>query len=257
MSGDPHQLDEQTTAGLDAVLGDAGRPLAVLVPVGSVEPHGPHLPLGTDTLISQAAARGAVALLAARGVAALVAPPVAYGVTDYARGFPGAVSVPAEVLTAYLKAVVAGLLAEPRLAHVCLVSNHLEPAHDAAVRAALDGLPPARVSVATPLIRRWARTLSDEFKRGECHAGRYETSIVLAAAPNLVDRARAAALPEVAVSLSESIRQGVDTFAAMGLSEAYAGAPALATADEGRALIERLAEMVAGEVLERLRPEAA
>jgi len=42
-----------------------------------------------------------------------------------------------------------------------------------------------RASVASPLERRFARLLSDEFKRGECHAGQYETSIVLAHAPAL------------------------------------------------------------------------
>ena len=245
-------LDALTSPALDGALGDPARPTVVLLPVGSVEPHGPHLPLGTDTLISQAAASRASALLDERGVRALIAPPVAYGVTEYARGFAGAVSVPPAVLTAYLGAVVGGLLHDERVLHVCLVSNHLEPAHDAAVRAAVDGN--ARASVASPLARRWARTLSDEFKRGECHAGRYETSIVLAHAPELVDAGRAAGLPEVPVSLSDNIKRGVDTFAAMGMRDAYSGAPAAASSDEGRDLIERLAIMVASETWERLRP---
>ena len=144
------------------------------------------------------------------------------------------------------------LLAD-RVAHVCLVNNHLEPAHDAAVRAAIDGLDPTRTSVACPLTRRWARTLSDEFKHGECHAGRYETSIVLAHAPELVDEDRARALPEVPVSLSAQINAGVHTFAAMGMRDAYAGAPAAATPDEGRALIDRLAEMIEAEVIEHMQ----
>jgi len=82
------------------------------------------------------------------------------------------------------------------------------------------------VSVACPLTRRWARTLSAEFKSGACHAGQYETAIVLAAAPGLVDEAARAGLPEVPVSLSERIGAGVTSFAAMGLDRAYAGAPA-------------------------------
>jgi len=59
-------------------------------------------------------------------------------------------------------------------------------------------------------------------------------------------------LPPLATSLSDGIRAGQRTFAAMGLDAAYTGAPAEASADEGLELTERLAEMVATEVLEAL-----
>jgi len=52
----------------------APRPVAVLLPVGAIEPHGPHLPLDTDLIISRAAAARAVALLDAGGVRALKRP---------------------------------------------------------------------------------------------------------------------------------------------------------------------------------------
>jgi creatinine amidohydrolase len=224
-------------------------PTCVLLPAGSVEPHGPHLPLATDTLISQEAAERAAATLADRDVPTYVAPPLAYGVTAYAAGFSGALSVPAEAVTAMLRAIVLGLI-EDGWSHVCLVNNHLEPAHDAAVRAAAVGLLPGRVSVACPLTRRWGRTLSDEFKRGNCHAGRYETSLVLAAGEEV--RPARAGLPPLDVSLSDGIRAGRTTFAAMGLDRAYTGAPADATAAEGDDLYARLADMIVTEVLEGL-----
>jgi creatinine amidohydrolase len=234
-----------TTESLRALLAGP-RPVVALVPVGSVEPHGPHLPLVTDVVISEAACRAAVPKLEAAGYSVVVAPAVAYGVTDCAAGFAGAVSVPAAALTAYLRAIAEALLAGG-FRHVCLVNDHLEPAHDRAVRAAIDGLG-AGASVACPLTRRWARTLSDEFKSGACHAGRYETSIVMAAEPGLVDEVARTQLPPVPISLSEALGKGVDTFAAMGLERAYAGDPAAASAEEGRAMLERLAEMIVGEV---------
>ena len=224
----------------------------LLVPLGSVEPHGPHLSLTTDLEISLGAAeRAAPVLERDHGLAVRIAPPVPYGVTECARAFPGAVSVPAPVLTAYLGAVVDGMLAAGA-AHVCLVNNHLEPAHDLAVRAVLGGRDRRKVSVACPLARRWARTLSDEFKSGACHAGRYETSLALARDPGLVDEAARAGLPEVPVSLSDQLRAGVTDFAEMGLARAYAGAPAAATAAEGEALYQLLADMVVGEVVDSL-----
>lgn len=255
--GRGRRLGDHTTASFEA-LRRAGRPLVALLPVGSVEPHGPHLPLATDTVISDAASLRAAARLAGRGVEALVAPALPYGVTDFAEGFAGAVSLPAAALTASIRAVVEALLAAG-FDHVAVVNNHLEPAHDAAVRAAIEGLAAGRASVACPLTRRWARTLSAEFRSGACHAGRYETSLVLAAAPSLVDLARAGALPEVPVSLSDGIRSGRTTFRAMGLDSAYAGAPAAATAAEGDEQLGLLAAMIEAEVVEALAaaPSAA
>jgi creatinine amidohydrolase len=159
------------------------------------------------------------------------------------------------VLTQYLGAVVDGLLAS-NIRHVCLVNNHLEPAHDAAVRAVTEGRG-TKVSVACPLTKRWARTLSAEFKSGQCHAGRYETSIMMAAAPELVNEPLRARLPAIPISLSEKLREGVMTFEAMGMQAAYAGDPASATIEEGEQLIQRLGEMVVGEILETLGIKAS
>src|ERR1700761_84712 len=110
----------------------------VLVPVGSVEPHGPHLPLATDAYISENACARAVVLLEKKGTIAAIAPTVPYGVTDYAGGFAGAIGVSADVLTAFLRDLVKRFLTDG-FTHVCLVNNHLEPAHDKAVRAAILG----------------------------------------------------------------------------------------------------------------------
>lgn len=241
-------LAEMSSPNVDALL-SAGD-VVVLLPVGSVEPHGPHMSLVTDTVISEAAAERACDRLADQGLTAVIAPALPYGVTECAKQFPGAVSIDAPALAGYLRAVANGLLAAGA-AHVCVVNNHLEPAHDKAVRDAVADVD--SVSVACPLSRRWARTLSDEFKSGACHAGRYETSLVLAAKPELVDDGVRAALSEVPISLSDKLRAGVSDFVDMGLSQAYAGDPAAATADEGRELLDRLAEMIATEVLEALR----
>jgi len=235
-----------------AALVGAGRKVVALVPVGSTEPHGPHLALATDVVISEAACARAADALDLDGLAAVIAPSVGYGVTDCAEGFAGAVSIDAATLTAFLRGVARGLLAAG-CAHVCLVNNHLEPAHDAAVRAAADGAAAGTISVACPLTRHWARTLTPEFKSGACHAGQYETSIVMAADATLVDDAARVALAPVPISLSDGLRAGKATFAAMGLDRAYAGDPAAATAAEGDATLDLLAAMIVGEVTAAIR----
>ena len=241
------RIAELTTEEVRAVV--ARGPAAALVPVGSTEPHGPHLPLATDVIISETACARAVPLLAESGVAAYVAPSVPYGVTEFAAGFPGAIGVPADVLTALLRSIAERLLADG-WTHVCLVNNHLEPAHDAAVRAAVVDLPKGYASVACPLTRRWARTLSEEFKRGDCHAGRYETSLAMAAGAEV--RSAFADLPQIAISLSDGIKAGKRTFLEMGMQTAYTGAPSHATAEEGDALYDLLAHMIRSEVVEAI-----
>ena len=247
MSDGPRRLARMTYEEVAAAC--ASGKGVVLMPVGSVEPHGPHLPLGTDTTISEVACERAASMLAADGLEVVLAPSLPYGVTDYARGFAGAVGVPEGALVAFLGAIVSRLV-DDGWAHVCVVNNHLEPAHDAAVRASIGGLPKGRASVACPLTRRWGRTLSDEFKRGNCHAGQYETSLVLAADVPL--RSDASALAAIDTSLSDGIRAGKSTFVEMGLEDAYTGAPAAATREEGETLYVKLAQMITGTVTDAL-----
>ena len=220
------------------------RSVVVMIAVGSVEPHGPHLSLVTDTVISRGAAVRAAARLEDEGLVPLIAPDIPYGVTECAASFKGAISISAQALSTFLKGVVEGFLANG-VAHVCLINNHLEPEQAATVRGAIKGIESRRASVACPLDKRWARTLSDEFKSGACHAGRYETSIVLATRPDLVDDKARARLPEVPVSLSEKLKDGVTDFVDMGLSRAYAGSPADATAAHGDDQLDKLATMIA------------
>ncbi len=238
-------LSSLTTLDVKEIV--ASPPSAILVPVGSVEPHGPHLPLSVDTTISEVAAMRAARLLVDKNVDVYIAPSVPYGVTDFASGFAGAIGVSASALTALLESIVERLVHDG-WSHVCLVNNHLEPAQDAAVRAAITKIPKGRASVACPLTKRWGRTLSDEFKQGNCHAGRYETSLALAAGVRVRDLYTK--LEPLEVSLSTEIKAGKTRFLEMGMDRAYTGAPGKATEHEGEELFEKLAEMIATEVLE-------
>lgn len=228
------RLGEMTTFQLAELLKEG--PVVALLPIGSTEPHGPHLPLGTDVIISEAACEKACEALRA-----VIAPSISYGVTDFAEGFAGAVSISADVLGGYVSAVATALLGQG-FSKVCVVNNHLEPAHDAALKNAIDGID--NVVFASPLIRQWAKTLSDEFKSGACHAGKYETSIVMAARPELVNDDIRETLDDLSMSLSEGIRDGATKFSQLGMDKAYTGAPREASATHGAEQIEQLANMI-------------
>jgi len=103
----------------------------------------------------------------------------------------------------------------------------------------------------------WAARLTEEFRSGACHAGRFEGSIVLAERPDLVREPVQKALAPNPASLSTAIRAGARTFAEAGGPRAYFGAPAEATAEEGRATIETLGQILADAVREALAAKGA
>lgn len=243
----PLRLGELATTDLASLL-QQPNPVALL-PVGSTEPHGPHLPLLTDALLSEHACLRAAADLRARGVAAVVAPTLPYGVTHYASEFAGAVSLSPATTRAVVRELCAAYRAQG-FARVVVVNNHLEPEHIDALSAAVAEVEGALFP--SQLTRRWGRTLGEEFRRGDCHAGSYETSLVLAARPDLVHDEVRAALEVVPISLSKAIREGKTTFKAMGAARGYFGSPAAATVAEGQGLYDRLAEMIVTEVCESL-----
>ena len=98
--------------------------------------------------------------------------------------------------------------------------------------------------------KRWARTLTEEFKSGACHAGQYETSLVLASKPDTVKKEVAASLPANDTSLSWAIREGATNFVEAGGPDAYFGFPADGTVSEGEETYALLVEMVVTEIRE-------
>jgi creatinine amidohydrolase len=95
----------------------------------------------------------------------------------------------------------------------------------------------------------WSLRLGEEFNSGACHAGRFETSVVLAVSPELVRENVRRALPSNPKSLSVAIREGKTTFSEAGGPDAYFGHPAEASAKEGEATIETLGAILEEAVL--------
>ncbi len=232
-------LAEATWTDVREALARAPDTIALL-PVGALEAHGPHLPLATDVVIAEGLAKRAAAALETKGRRVAIAPSLVYSVTHYASGFAGTAGVSAEAAGAYVRDVCAGLQ-RAGFGRVCLVNAHLEPAHVAVLRGVVA---PPQVIFADKTEKRFARTLTEEYKRGACHAGAYETSLVLAEKPALVQDHRRAQLPPLPIDLARAMREGVTTFEGAGAADAYFGDPAAATAAEGEWIYARLVEMV-------------
>lgn len=242
-------LDAMTYPEVKALLAGERRTVA-LIPVGSTEAHGPHLPLSTDSIIAEGMADAASVALIARDLEAVKFPAVHYAVTQWARDFAGSTSLGTETATALF--VDAALAAdEMGFTRVVLVSAHLEPGHIATLREATRRF---QDRTARPLVfpdktrRKVAEQLGAEFKSGSCHAGSYETSMVLALRPELVRRDLAAELPEHVVPLHEHIRDGAQSFTDCGMDQAYCGAPSQASEAEGKRNLAILGTVIADAV---------
>ncbi len=130
MDGSVTRLEELTSPGLEELR--SRRPVA-LWPVGVIEPHGPHLPLATDTLISVAMCERAATLISDPPI--VVLPPLPFGVTRYGAAFAGAIGITEATLRAVVLDVAASLTAEG-FRRLVIVNNHFEPEQVSTLRAA-------------------------------------------------------------------------------------------------------------------------
>ncbi len=227
---------------------DRGEAVAIL-PVGAVEAHGPHLPLGTDVVIAEGMARSCGERLSAEGLTTLLLPPVWYTAARFAGNFPGTVGVEGGTVTDLIRQIAASL-EEHQITTLAIANAHLDPAHLDSLRAVAADPPPGSRIVFVDLTRRAAASrLSEEFQTGACHAGRFEGSVVLAEAPELYRSDVAESLEPNPASLSSAIREGLESFEDAGGPEAYFGWPAEASAEEGRDTVRTLGALLAEAVL--------
>lgn len=212
----------------------SGRKTVAILPCGATEAHGPHLPLNTDVIISETMAAHAVTALEQRGYAVAILPPLAYMPAGYAAAFPGTITVSAAAAKALVIDIAMNLKAQG-FACIAFANSHFDPANVAMLREAADEIRAHGLLVAFPDFtrRKLAQALTEEFRSGACHAGQYETSLIMASRPELVNEAVRRQLHDNAASLTDAFARGARSFLEAGGPDAYFGYPRNASAAEG------------------------
>jgi creatinine amidohydrolase len=233
-------LDQMTWPEIKAEI-EKGRD-TVIVPFGSTEQHGRHLPLGTDAVLGDELGWG----LAER-LDAFLAPTVRFGCSEHHLAFPGTISLRQETFEAIVYDVVKSL-SRHGLRRIVLLPTHggnFKPLSDAVVK--LESVENVRVMAFTSLEGLVETAFQSSLAFGVngaqsgAHAGEWETSLLLALRPEQVKMDRAAAgfvgeLSEIMARVFDGI-QNLD-------ENGVLGDPRPATAEAGRMYLQDIVEFL-------------
>lgn len=230
----------------------------VVVPVGSLEQHGPHLPLEVDWRLCATVAEAAAREAQERGVRALVTPPIWTGFSPHHMDFPGSITLDVPTFIAVVSQVARSLW-HHGFRKVLLLNGHGGNAN--LLRSAVQQLRfehGVRAAVAsywdfvTPFIREWRRS----GRGGIDHACEMETALMLAVRPELVqmERARDSSWFPTSEFLTGDLTIGAPVTVAWSFKELTEdgglGDAPKGEADRGRALLDVAAERIGAFIAE-------
>lgn len=242
-------LSEMTRDQIKKIAPDA---IAVL-PTASIEQHGPHLPVMTDTLLCGTVARQA-AELAAEQTPVIVAPVLCYGNSHHHRPFAGVLSLTSQTFMTAVTEVLEGFVLSGFRQLVVLNGHGGNTDSNAVVGLDFANRLGHPVKIATGAYWDIARAALGE--KGLMashlipgHAGRFETALVMAIRPDLVNQAGLAQTHDVSKAaqglFSDLAGAMVQVQGAWAASTGYTDHPATATPEEGQAMLEVIVRRVA------------
>lgn len=230
------RLADHTWPEVEAAL--KGGVHTAIVAVGSIEQHGPHLPLTMDTLAGDELSRR----IAERLGDALAAPTIRPGCSGHHMEFPGTITIPAEVLMDLIRSYCRSL-DEHGFRHIALVPTHggnfapvntVTPEIGRDIKANVIAL--ADLDELMALGNEGLREAGVEYEEPVVHAGAVETAIVMAANEGLVRTDELQVGHEGDLSVSRLLSEGFRAITETGVL----GDPREATPEAGEAILERI-----------------
>ena len=224
----------------------------VILPVGSIEQHGPHLPVEVDSMLGEQVALRTARVASARGTPVAVLPMLWTGVSEHHMSFGGTITLDLAAYTALAEGICRSLLRHG-FRRLVLLNGH--GGNENALRCLTDELTPR---LRSPIVSftYWYAAAEPiaailETQKALLHACEAETSMMMAVRPELVaeDRipmAKANRTPDV----QDIVGGGVYRWRTTGSmsSSGVIGNPEAATADKGRRLFDAIAETLANKL---------
>jgi len=230
-----------------------GRFDLVIFPIGSLERHGNHLPLGTDTIIADAFAKAIAEKLGSRGFKVGVLPPLWYGYTWSLRFHDGTANVDPHILSKFVEEVLISL-ANPRFSKFLIINGHggnKEPLNVAIKEAIMRLGSGIKIGVIS-----WWDYLDEEVLRkvlpgsSPSHACEVETSLMLYLCRECVDLK---GVEEVEVPKRRILRSFEDSRKAF--SKGYLGDPKRASVEAGKLIFESVVKNIVESIIQEIRVE--
>lgn len=238
--------------------------------LGSIEEHGPHLPLATDVYVPTEQLRRVQANLATNGVNSLIVPPYYWGVNRVTGAFPGSIDIRPEVMVELMGDVFRSL-ARAGVKDVYCITGHYDAAHGRAIAEAMrrtnaEGAIRVHFVVPAVLGRRLGLASGDPGallvdpapvagpSQPDLHAGEGETSVMLRAAPATVRDRVIPSLKATDLSAEQvaAWREGGEA-ARRITPDGYLGAPAASNAAKGEARLAAESDAYAAAILNSAR----
>jgi creatinine amidohydrolase len=243
----------------------SGRSLVIL-PVGVVEEHGAHLPLGLDSFAAEVYAEAVAPHLEEQGYEVVIAPTISYGVARAAIDFPGTLSLEPETLRS-LVVDIGRSLARHGLNRLVILNGHRDLGHMQALDEARAKLVADNTGqilcvgftidpvLTAACYREGIGDLSRSLRPDrEGHGGEWETSLALHAFPELVKQDIAGRLEPNFDYDVEAFRGETKDYGSLSNGRGYFGSPQSGSAETGRKVIAIRGRNIAGVILKAWRP---
>ena len=246
-----------------AHIAQSGKALTIL-PVGVVEEHGAHLPLGLDSFAAEVYAAAAAPYFEEAGYAVVVAPTVSYGVARAAIDFPGTLSLQPKTLKSLI-VDIGRSLARHGLNRLVILNGHRDLSHMKALEGARDVLVEKKTAqvlcvgftsdaaVTAACYREGVRELSQSVRPDrEGHGGEWETSLALHAFPESVNKEVIERLDPNFDYDVEAFRNETKDYGSLSGGRGYFGSPQSGSAETGRKIVAIRGRNIARVILKAL-----
>jgi creatinine amidohydrolase len=229
----------------------AKRDAIVILPVASLEQHGPHLPVEVDSMLGETVAARTAEKIAARGMAVVVLPVLWTGLSEHHMSFGGTITLDNAAFAALVEGVVRSVLRHG-FGKIVLLNAH--GGNENALRSITDDLTP-KLGVPIVQFTYWyaaavaiAKIL--ETQGGLSHACEAETSMMMAVRPELVAEDR---IPLAKSNTTGDIAAGVYRWRSIGSrsTSGVIGNPEAATRDKGERLFDAISTAVADKLCDK------